>query len=63
MQQSDKPKDSSRRTNWQVQKDILELQNGTSHKHIVSLRFTHARTEDSTQLQKTRKLGQLQNRF
>ena len=61
MQQSDKLKDSSRRKNWQVQKDIMELQNGTSHKHTVSLRFTHART-DLTYLQTMRKLGQ-HNRF
>jgi len=48
MQQSDKLKDSSLRTNWQVQKDIRELQNDTSHKLNVSLRFVHARTEDLT---------------
>lgn len=48
MQQSDKLKDSSIRTNRQVEKDIRELQNDTSHKLIVSLRFTHARTEDLT---------------
>jgi len=46
LQQSDKLKDSSRRTNWQVEKDIRELQNDTSHKHIVTLRITHALTED-----------------